>query len=95
MAKITITIDTESKEISATVNGETIDGLSSANVYRYSDVDYYESKVEEKVRVELCKREEKEDVKTTYCLSASKVEKVNDNPHEKLTNDYFNCLNRK
>lgn len=93
MAKVTITVDTETKEISATVNGETIDNLSSAEIYRYMDTNYYESKIEEKVRVELCKREDKEDVKTTYCLYASKVEKVVENPHQKLTDDFFKCLN--
>ena len=51
MAKITVTIDTETKIIDANIDGIEYSGIDSVSAYKYRD--YYEN--EDELSVSLCK----------------------------------------
>lgn len=70
MAKLEIVLDTESRDMKVTVNGEAVDNVGSVSVYQYADRDDDDNKVwQPRFSVETWSHED--GLNRRVCLTAS------------------------
>lgn len=86
MAKISIEVDTESKMITASIDGQSIDNVSSISIYKYRDV--YEEEDELNVRVCTRMKNEGSDVikMEEYVCCDNKLVPATPKVHEDIAN---------
>lgn len=89
MAIVNISIDTEAKTISASVNGAEVPNVERAYVYKYVEYEYGEAP-EQEVKVELIGSEKMDDVKKTWVICANQIN-VTD-PKNTMEHQFLACL---
>ena len=92
MATINIAIDTSTKDVSVSVNGETVENVEYISVYKYIERSYDEPD-EPHICVSLEAREkgeEKENICKSWSIRANKIEPVD--VSKSVKNDFLSCL---